>query len=80
MTENKFLNILIVMLIMFIVAVVYYWINQKPQGYFSFAISDAEIGKYSSYKECLEEERAYHKYKLLEDGFDYAESNCDWKE
>lgn len=83
MTENKFLNSLIVMLVISIIAVVYYWINQNSHGYFSFTVSDAEIGQYSSFQECIEEEWKYHKYKLNDDlsngDGSYSYGNCDWK-
>ncbi len=83
MTENKFLNSLIVILIISIIAVAYYGINQNSQGYFSFAVSDKEIGQYSSFQECFEEERKYHRLKLNDDlsnnGDDSYYGNCDWK-
>lgn len=78
MTENKFLNSLIVVLIISIIAVVYYWISQSSQRYFSFTVSDVVIGKYSSYKECIEDEQYYNQIKLGNEAFSEYDGNCDW--
>jgi hypothetical protein len=77
--ENKLLNSLILILVISIISLAYYLINQSSQGYFSFTISDVEIGKYSSYKECLEEEASYHEHNLNDQDFEYGLGDCGWR-
>lgn len=76
--ENKLLNSLIIVLVISTIALTYYFINQSSRGYFSFTVSDVEIGKYSSYQECIEDEQYYHEVKLGHEGFSENDGNCDW--
>lgn len=79
MTENKLINSLMIVLVISIIVVAYEYINQTFHGYYSFYVTDVEVGKYASYQECLADEEAFHHYNLNDDSFEYGSGNCSWR-
>lgn len=82
MSENKIQNILIGILFILVISLGYYQLN-VTKGHYSFYVDKSgqtvEIGQYSSYRICVDDEYGYNRFTLNDQTFSRALTTCEWK-